>query len=221
MIVFARSHSLRKMFQSEGYAVTDDASEADALALPGGADIHPSLYNQVNHPTCYATLGRDDFEVALIDRFVYENKPIMGICRGAQLLCAMAGGSLYQDVNNHGGLTDHGCVDTRTGRNLVVNSLHHQMCRPPETAQVLAVASESTRREYMDGRNIVVEELDDIPRGTDVEAVWYPSILGLGVQWHPEMAGSQTDSRRYFFELIEEFVLPLINQQGNNVCAAS
>jgi gamma-glutamyl-gamma-aminobutyrate hydrolase PuuD len=91
------------------------------------------------------------------------------------------------------------------------------MMIPPADAEVLAVASECTRREYVDERgNVVVEEPG---RGEDIEAVWFPGLLGLGVQWHPEMADRDDDSRRYFFELVDEFILPVV-KKGETACAA-
>jgi gamma-glutamyl-gamma-aminobutyrate hydrolase PuuD len=204
------------MFEEEGHENVS-LEEAEAVALPGGADISPELYGAPPHPRTHAYMQRDNEEIELVRHCMNYGIPIMGICRGAQLLCAMAGGSMYQHVNNHGGLSLHTIVDTRTSQMRVVNSLHHQMMIPPSTADVLAVASEATVREYVNDRAEVISEIPK--RGEDIEAVWFPTLLGLGVQWHPEMATQDDDSRRYFFELVDEFILPVV-EKGETVCAA-
>ena len=84
----------------------------DILLLHGGADISPSLYNHPVHE--YTGAGdqpsrRDRTEWALVEQAVKLGVPIIGICRGMQLLCAFAGGSLIQDVDNHSG--NHKVVD--------------------------------------------------------------------------------------------------------------
>jgi len=224
MKVYSNSYALQRMFEEEGHENVS-IEEAEAVALPGGADISPELYGAPHHPRTYAHMQRDNEEVELVRHCMNNELPIMGICRGAQLLCAMAGGGMYQHVNNHGGLSLHTTVDTRTSQMRVVNSLHHQMMIPPSTAEVLAVASEATVREYVNAQAEVISEIpkrgeDEIPkRGEDIEAVWFPTLLGLGVQWHPEMANQDDDSRRYFFELVDEFIITAI-EKGESVCAA-
>lgn len=217
MKVYTVSYALRRMFEEEEHTVTNNLEEADVAALPGGADISPSLYGCAPHPNTYAYDARDQEEVRVVEHCIQNRVPLMGICRGAQLMCAMANGSMYQDVNGHGGLSRHTVVDLRTSEMRTVNSLHHQMMIPPSDAEVLAVASECTRREYVDARGNVISEVPK--RGEDIEAVWFPSLLGLGVQWHPEMANRDDDSRRYFFELVDEFILPVV-EKGETACAA-
>jgi len=71
----------------------------DALVLQGGADVCPRAYGE--EPVCQEWCGdarRDGYELALVQEFLAQRKPILGICRGMQLLNVALGGSLYQDV---------------------------------------------------------------------------------------------------------------------------
>jgi putative glutamine amidotransferase len=71
----------------------------DAVFLPGGADIDPATYGSDPHPLCDKTdRERDRVEVALAKWSLDEEKPVLGVCRGMQLINVAAGGSLYQDI---------------------------------------------------------------------------------------------------------------------------
>src|SRR5690606_35830530 len=77
----------------------DIAARIDGLLLSGGGDIDPEWYGEEPHVAC----GRidpvvDAFEIALCRAFLAEQRPILGICRGAQVLNVAAGGDMYQDV---------------------------------------------------------------------------------------------------------------------------
>lgn len=73
----------------------------DALVLQGGADVCPRAYGE--EPACPEWSGdprRDGYELALVREFLHQQKPILGICRGMQLLNVALGGSLYQDIGS-------------------------------------------------------------------------------------------------------------------------
>jgi putative glutamine amidotransferase len=73
--------------------------QLDAVFLPGGADIDPATYGAEPHPLCDKTdRERDRVEVALARWALEEEKPVLGVCRGMQLINVAAGGSLYQDI---------------------------------------------------------------------------------------------------------------------------
>lgn len=77
------------------------ASDCDGLLLAGGGDLNPALYNQQNTSSSWIDDQRDADEVALIKMFYEAGKPIMGICRGFQLLNVYFGGTMIQDIENH------------------------------------------------------------------------------------------------------------------------
>ena len=72
----------------------------DGLILCGGVDIHPKWYNEEINGTVNIDEKRDASEFKLVQAFIDAKKPIMGICRGCQLLNVAFGGTLYQDIEN-------------------------------------------------------------------------------------------------------------------------
>ena len=73
--------------------------QIDGLLLTGGGDVDPAFYGQGRHPTVDdAEPGRDEFEIDLARRAMAANLPVLGICRGSQVLNVAAGGTLIQDI---------------------------------------------------------------------------------------------------------------------------
>jgi putative glutamine amidotransferase len=121
------------------------AKKLDGLLLSGGDDVDPSLYGEANLHSKLIDHPRDSSEWALLSSFCEAHKPVLGICRGIQVMAAALGGSLWQDILQQTGI-DHkfGCnhsIIVRQGSFLSpilpeqaeVNSTHHQAVRtlPP------------------------------------------------------------------------------------------
>lgn len=114
------------------------AKDADALILPGGADINPKLYNEPLNGSVNIDDELDKCNYEAIKYFAESEKPILGICRGQQVLNVYFGGSLIQDMPNHKKLdadTDqthivHAAdsdIINMYGKDFVTNSAHHQV----------------------------------------------------------------------------------------------
>lgn len=155
--------------------VEEAALSCDGLLLPGGADLNPKLYHQQPDPSVTEFFDEiDTLDLNLIHAFKKQNKPILGICRGLQILNVAFGGTLIQDIPNHDqGVDRHQMTHPVTiskdcelyplvGDTLQVNSLHHQII--DQLGEGLKAAAYS-------------------PEGY-IEAIEYPNILA--VQWHPE-----------------------------------
>jgi gamma-glutamyl-gamma-aminobutyrate hydrolase PuuD len=164
------------------YAVTE-MQDADVVIFGGGEDVDPAFYNAKNHPSTKANPDRD-----VADAFYYHEAldagiPMVGICRGAQFLHVMNGGTLYQDVDGHQG--PHAIVDRIHGRVIDrISSSHHQLVMqgPEDKMEIIATASKSTIRHIDD-------KLSEQYEGTDVEAFFYRDTVCLGIQGHPEYPG--------------------------------
>jgi len=176
----------------------------DGLLLSGGEDIDPNLYGEEPLPGIGAvTPERDRMEARLAQRFMAADKPVFAICRGLQLLNAVAGGTLYQDIERqcpdrlqHRQIAPRSHpthrVDIEPGSLLErvagsarirVNSFHHQAVKQTAPGfRVNAAASDGT----VEG----------------IESVRHRFVLA--VQWHPEnMAATDEPARRLFAAFVE------------------
>lgn len=159
---------------------------ADVIIFNGGADMGTILYGE--HPIGPGIpeqpSRRDRMEMDLYYRFKGGNKLLLGICKGAQMLNVLNGGTLWQDVNNHG--RSHNMTVLASGQTIYVTSTHHQMMRPGKLGKVLATADCATKK-YADpdtwNANGGVFYPDD---HKDTEIVWYKDSGSLCIQGHPE-----------------------------------
>lgn len=190
---------IARIFKEEGYKIVEKPSEADIIVFPGGSDICPLFYGEKPIKETRYLLERDLTEVKLFRALEY-NKPKVGICRGAQFLNVMCGGSLWQDVDGH--RKAHPLVDGRTRKRIEVTSTHHQMMRPGRDAKIIAWAEMSSCREneFSLYRSIKGETFKD-----DVEVVYYEHFNSLCFQPHPEYNHEST--KAFFFDLIDDYIL--------------
>lgn len=162
--------------------------ELDALVLQGGADVAPQTYGQTPiDPRWHGDVVRDRYELALLRTFLAQKKPVLGVCRGAQLLNVAFGGTLYQDVATQCPAA-HAHVDTD-----LYDQLEHdvtflqgtQLMRLYPNASQLRVTSIHHQAVAELGKGMVVEAVSTLDGM--VEAIrWTGDAYARGVQWHPE-----------------------------------
>lgn len=158
----------------------------DGLIISGGPDVSPEQYNQHPGPmTVEFYPSQDETEIGLISEALERDLPLLGVCRGMQILSVVHGGTLYQHLDDtpghegHGGYdgtsTDHSVIVEQDsllcslmGESFSVNSTHHQGVSDPGSLTISAVAGH-------DGLIEAVERRD--------------KKFCLGVQWHPEQYG--------------------------------
>lgn len=166
---------------------TQDFDSCDGFVLTGGIDVHPQFYQntRVDYPnTTVFNESRDLFEIQVFEFARQQNKPVLAICRGLQLVNIALGGNLIQDLQENG-FTNHRKgpegdrehkIEVRAGTLLAqisgvqhgfVNSAHHQ------------------------GLDQIADELNVSAFSADgvVEAIEYKDAnkpFLLAVQWHPE-----------------------------------
>lgn len=183
-----------------GFQRCSTMEEADFVVFTGGADIDPAIYGEIAHPTTHFSPHRDKLELADYEKAKSLDKAFLGICRGAQLLNCLVGGTLFQHISHPG---FHELV-TDEGERFLSNSVHHQMLRVGEGAIIKAWAENlSPHHEFMSQGQIV--NIDDVEK--EPEIVVYPQHRMVLVQGHPEFnAGDQELSR------FREYVLNLVKE---------
>ena len=174
-------------------SLSEYAGHLDGLVLQGGNDIAPESYGETPiRPEWGGDRIRDRYEIDLFEAFVAAGKPVVGICRGCQLINVALGGTLYQDIPTqvpssvrHLHLEQYDqqfhAIDMVPGTRLsalypgvhstMINSIHHQAVKDL-------------------GRNLTVEARSQ-PDGL-VEAIrWNGPSYVFGMQWHPEFMAQQ------------------------------
>lgn len=186
----------------------EQGAPIDALVIWGGEDISPSLYkSEVSRYTWASSeLSRRDWvESSAIQEAIKRDIPIIGVCRGAQLVCAMAGGRLIQHVDNHG--TSH-YITTFDGKKVVSSSVHHQMMYPFDVEHELLAWAEKPRSRgvYIIGDNSSDPSME---AKDEPEIVWFPKIKALGIQGHPEFHSDPDNDPfvQYCMDLVRAYIL--------------
>lgn len=188
----------------ESNQVQEICDRIDALILTGGEDVNPAFYGE-DPIGAIGTVNpeRDDLEFRLVTAMMERKKPILGICRGIQVLNVVLGGSLYQDIPkqvrgaiSHRQKGPRGYLSHRVAvaagsklseivgsQEIWVNSFHHQSVK--ELAPHFIVSATTS-----DG---VIEAIE-LPK--------YPFLLG--VQWHPENLWQKNESAALLFRALVE-----------------
>lgn len=165
-----------------GADAADVVPRLDALILAGGPDVDPARYGETSHPAVQAPRpDRDETEIALLHKAMHADLPVLGICRGMQIMAIATGGTLDQHIPDRVGHCDHAPAPGAYGTHPVritpgsrlhailgdhadVRSYHHQSVRTHPDYHPSAYA----------------------PDGT-LEAIESPeSRFRIAVQWHPE-----------------------------------
>ncbi len=176
--------------------LNEDTTDCDGLIICGGNDIHPSYYGEDVKGSRDIDIERDKREFEIAKKFLETGKPILGICRGHQLLNIILGGTLIQNLSN---ASDHMQINGIDSVHTVkanprsalfniysdyffVNSSHHQAIK--DLGEGLIVTAYA-----MDGT---------------VEAVEHMSKPYIGVQFHPERMN--TDKTENGLEIFKYFI---------------
>lgn len=152
----------------------------DGLLLPGGGDITPAFFGEKDHGSRNIDTELDIVQLQALDLAVRRGLPVLGICKGLQIINVGFGGTIIQDmdsqaVKRHGynqGDQYHSSTIAKSswlyalyGREITVNSAHHQAIRKL-------------------GNNLTA--IQYCPEDGCIEAVAHQSLPVIGVQWHPE-----------------------------------
>ncbi len=178
----------QKAMEHLGFAYTctdqipEDADSYDALILPGGSDIDPAFFHQKNQGSRGINRALDEVQLGLFHRFADAGKPVLGICKGCQVINVGLGGTLIQDLpeplrSRHCYHADDSGEYHETeilpgtflydiyGGSVVTNSYHHQALG-----------------ELGAGLRCIQKSWDGV-----IEMIVHDTLPILGTQWHPEV----------------------------------
>ncbi|MGM0410217.1 MAG: gamma-glutamyl-gamma-aminobutyrate hydrolase family protein [Bacillota bacterium] len=188
--------------------IEEIVEKCDGILFSGGPDISPSYYNEDPDSQCGKVVPkRDEFELKLLEKTIEANKPILGICRGIQLINVYYNGSLKQHIDDHRDNVKHHAltkfprwykaheveieenshIEKAYGeKKIMTNSLHHQAIK-----------------EVGDGLTVTAKTSDGIVEGVEDKN----KDFLVGVQWHPEMMyfkhEEQVKMFKYFVEKVK------------------
>ncbi len=189
------------------FSFQDIVSELDALILQGGSDVAPQTYGETPlKPEWSGDAIRDRYEIALVQEFVKVCKPVLGLCRGLQLLNVAFKGTLYQDITTQ-----------------VPGSLNHRNwdIYDQNFHQIEVVAGSKLEKLYGRGpfkvNSVHHQAIKDLGSGLQAEAISQGDCLVeairktgteyvVGVQWHPEFQDPQDRSILATKPLLDEFL---------------
>lgn len=171
------------------------AHELDALILQGGSDVHPRFYGETPALNDYPfDEERDIYELKLIEAFLNEGKPILGICRGFQLLNIYFGGTLHQDLDKK---SFSGHFNKEKDRQ---NEHHIEIVSDSELSTIYpgtqrALVSSIHHQGVKElGKSLFVEALSEKDGLVEAFSLHGDNFV-MGVQWHPELHDSKKDQR--------------------------
>lgn len=185
--------------------ITSGLEGIDCLLLWGGEDIHPSFYKEPPHKTNEtqeeSPSERDLLEYKALLYCKTNDIPVIGVCRGAQLLCAFNGGSLAQHVTGH----QHShMIRTIDNRGFLSTSVHHQMMNPYNIPHTLIAWAFPCRSEiYKNGWDKDIAQMHD---EHEAEIVYFPGNRGLAIQGHPEYNYADFDFQNYCNDLVKQYL---------------
>ena len=168
-----------------------DVKKYDALILPGGGDINPKRYHEKKHGSKWINDKRDTVQLRALKAFEKAGKPVLGICRGMQLINVYFGGSLKQNISGHW-----------SGRWRNVSISKGSLLRK------VYGSKENTYHFHHQAAKRIGEGLIVTERAGDgtVEALEHESLPIYGFQWHPEFMGSRGDKAyKEFLKVVRKY----------------
>lgn len=179
------------------------AEAVDGLLFTGGHDVSPSLYGADRSACCgECSRERDDMEQRLLEIALQLDKPVLGICRGIQIINAALGGTLYQDLpTEHPSDIEH---HQRPPYDMPVHRVN--LVRTAPLYDLLGQESISVNSYHHQAIKTLAPRLQPMVCSEDglVEAVWLPAARFVwAVQWHPEFS-YRTDANS--MKILQEFI---------------
>jgi putative glutamine amidotransferase len=191
-----------------GPKLKDWVAGLDGLVLQGGSDVSPTTYGETAlKPEWNGDAVRDAYEIELLKSFMNAGKPVLGICRGAQLMNVGLGGTLFQDIETQ----IEGSLNHRNWEIYDQNfhelkfeegSLLSKLYPGTEKAKINTVHHQGLKAL---GKNLIIEAKS--PKDGVIEAIRYTgNNFAFAVQWHPEFQDPKDKSLLDGKPILREFL---------------
>lgn len=184
-------------------------TDKDVVFFGGGEDISPGIYGDMCIPYChsYSKSMRDLCELNHYERAVAAGAGMVGICRGAQFLCASNGGKLIQHVERHG-LSGYHPIETEDSTVISVTSTHHQMMYPYDVEhKMLGWTQKALSSFHLMYDKDSPDGMKDVEIDLEPEVVYFPKSNSLGIQYHPEYMGECEEGFKFAVNMVKKYVL--------------
>ncbi|MUL80412.1 MULTISPECIES: gamma-glutamyl-gamma-aminobutyrate hydrolase family protein [unclassified Mycolicibacterium] len=173
----------------------------DGLVITGGPDVDPARYGQGQHPATNDPAGeRDAWEFVLLEAALQRGIPVLGVCRGAQVLNAALGGTLHQHLPDVIGHTHH-----QKGNAVFGTSAVHTVSGT-RLADLIGETSDAQCYHHQaidrigDGLVVSARDTDGVIEAVERDPALPGENFVIGVQWHPE---ESLDDLRLFTAVVE------------------
>ncbi len=151
----------------------------DALLLPGGDDVDPSFFGQENNGSRKIDRELDLAQMKILDSFVKAKKPVVGICKGCQLINIYFNGDIFQDIKNN---VHHQSFNGKPVKHTAVTKPGNVFCDLYGEQEIIVNSSHHQAIDQLGEDLIACQYSDD---GV-VEAICHKTLPVIGTQWHPE-----------------------------------
>lgn len=175
------------------------AESCDGFLFTGGHDIDPKMYGQVPSPAGDYSPTRDRLEEFVLMGALARNVPVLGICRGMQLLNVILGGTLYQDLLRE----RPGSIFHPVWTSYEEPAHEVELVEGSPLRRVLGVGCLSVNSRHHQGIHKLASDVRPMAYATDglVESIYHPNMRFLwGVQWHPESMYVVQPRQRLLFQ---------------------
>lgn len=185
--------------------IQDLLSHLDGLMLTGGGDIHPKFYGSADHPlVSEIDVDRDEIELSLLKHCLSLKMPVLGICRGFQLINVGLGGTLYEDIQDQNSTANKHDFDSDFARSFLAHEVN--LIPGSKLAEIFGETHIMVNSLHHQGIRLLSDQVEASASAPDgiIEALQirdYP--YGIAVQWHPEEMQTDPKMRALFLSFTQ------------------